>query len=77
MTPDTEYGLHGYDNELDSMKPIFMASGPRFKKGAVIEKEFKNIDLFNLFCRLLGIGCIHIDGDDPIKVWNAMLKVPV
>lgn len=77
MTPDTEYGLHGYDNNVESMRPIFMAKGPSFKSGAVIEQEFKNIDLFHLFCRLLGIKSIDVDGDDQIRLWRAMLKNPI
>lgn len=74
VRPDTEYGIHGYDNNVDSMKPIFLARGPRFKNGVTIDDEFKNIDLFNLFRRMLDIDSIDIDGDDPIHVWNGMLK---
>lgn len=74
---NTEYGLHGYDNNVENMRPIFMAKGPRFKSGAVIEKEFKNIDLFHLFCRLLEIKSIDVDGDDLMRVWRAMLRGPL
>lgn len=77
VLPDTEYGLHGYDNNVASMRPIFLANGPRFKRGAVVDQEFRNVDLFNLFCRMLGIAGIDIDGDDPVKIWNAMLKTPM
>lgn len=71
-----EYGLHGYDNNLESMRPIFMAKGPSFKIGKEIDEEFINIDLFHLFCRLLGLRSVEteIDGDDRIKVWEAMLR---
>lgn len=71
---DTHYGVHGYDNLEPSMNPIFMAQGPRFKKGIVIKDPFNNVDLFHLFCRLLNIATIHIDGVDRIDIWNLMLK---
>lgn len=77
VTANTEYGLHGYDNNVDSMRPLFMARGPSFRKAAVIDTEFQNIDLFSLFCRLLGIDAIAIDGDDPTHVWNGMLRANV
>ena len=49
-----EKGNHGYDNRLQSMKPIFYAAGPNIKKNYKTE-PFKNVDIYPLICELLGI----------------------
>lgn len=73
----TVYGIHGYDPIHDSMKPLFTARGPSFKRGANIVKQFKNIDLYNLIRRLLNLtpSSADIDGDDPDDIWRAMLTI--
>ncbi|XP_031620783.1 ectonucleotide pyrophosphatase/phosphodiesterase family member 5-like isoform X2 [Contarinia nasturtii] len=68
------YGVHGYDNDVPSMQPIFLAKGPSFNAGITINDEFSNIDLYYLFCKLLQIKCISIDGKDRQDVWQKMLK---
>lgn len=55
-------GGHGYDNELASMRAIFIAHGQAFKKGVVIE-PFSNIHVYNVMCRILGLTPAHNDGD--------------
>ncbi|KAL3875740.1 hypothetical protein ACJMK2_033661 [Sinanodonta woodiana] len=47
-------GSHGYDNRLSSMKPIFYARGPDFKRN-YLARPFNSIDLYPLMCKLLGI----------------------
>ena len=47
-------GDHGYDNELPSMKPIFYATGPDFRKGAH-STAIRSVDVYPLLCELLGI----------------------
>ncbi|KAK3592418.1 hypothetical protein CHS0354_036048 [Potamilus streckersoni] len=47
-------GAHGYDNQLSSMKPIFYARGPDFRRN-YLAKPFNSIDLYPLMCKLLGI----------------------
>ncbi|KXS11995.1 type I phosphodiesterase/nucleotide pyrophosphatase/phosphate transferase [Gonapodya prolifera JEL478] len=47
-------GMHGYTNEDDRMRAIFLAKGPRFRKGAVVE-PFANVDVYGLVAGLLGI----------------------
>lgn len=37
MTPTTKYGVHGYDNEYESMHPIFFAYGHMIKTKNVVE----------------------------------------
>lgn len=70
---DTPYGVHGYDNWVPEMKPFFIAKGPSFKKGVTINDEFANIDLYHLFCKLLSIFCIQVDGVNRAEVWEKML----
>lgn len=67
-------GEHGYDNIDPSMKPIFTAKGPSIKKGVTVNTEFSNVDLYHLFCRILGIQSINIDGTDRTDVWSQMLN---
>ena len=56
-------GGHGYDNELPSMRAIFVAHGSAFKKGAVIE-PFENVQVYNVMTRILGLTPAPNDGDD-------------
>ena len=56
-------GGHGYDNELPSMRAIFVAHGSAFKKGALIE-PFENVQVYNLMTRILGLTPAPNDGTD-------------
>eukprot|EP00118_Oscarella_pearsei_P015033 m.132671 g.132671 ORF g.132671 m.132671 type:complete len:337 (+) comp38084_c0_seq4:1015-2025(+) len=47
-------GTHGYDNREEHMEALFVASGPSFKRGHVVD-GFPNIELYNLMAQLLGI----------------------
>ncbi|HWO02214.1 MAG TPA: ectonucleotide pyrophosphatase/phosphodiesterase [Blastocatellia bacterium] len=58
-------GGHGYDNELPSMRAIFIAHGSAFKKGAVIE-PFENIQVYNVMTRILGLTPAPNDGNDSV-----------
>ena len=49
-----ERGTHGYDNRLPSMKPIFYARGPNFKKNFQTS-PFKSVDIYILICELLDV----------------------
>jgi predicted AlkP superfamily pyrophosphatase or phosphodiesterase len=55
-------GGHGYDNRLRSMRAIFIAHGPAFKKGRVVE-PFENIQVYNIMTRILGLRPAANDGD--------------
>lgn len=52
-TRNKTLGEHGYNNSLPSMRPLFVAIGPRFKSNYYFDKEFENIDLFPLMCYIL------------------------
>lgn len=57
-----ERGSHGYDSALPSMRALFVARGPSFKAGVVLE-PFDNINVYPLLARLLGIAPAPNDGD--------------
>lgn len=54
-------GNHGYDPTLPSMGAIFIAAGPSFRQGVVLE-PFENVNLYSLFCRILGLEPAPNDG---------------
>ncbi|HSR66438.1 MAG TPA: ectonucleotide pyrophosphatase/phosphodiesterase [Acidobacteriota bacterium] len=54
-------GSHGYDHRLQSMQGIFLAHGPAFKQGYVVE-AFENVHIHPLMGHLLGIETPPSDG---------------
>ena len=46
---------HGFDNKLDSMRPVFAATGPAFKTRQVMKEPFPQHNVFALFCHLLNV----------------------
>lgn len=60
--PERPRGAHGYDPALESMRAVFMAWGPAFKRG-VISDPIENVDVYNLASRILGITPAKNDGD--------------
>ncbi|XP_012530934.1 ectonucleotide pyrophosphatase/phosphodiesterase family member 5 isoform X2 [Monomorium pharaonis] len=57
----TEFGLHGYNNEAREMHPFFFANGPAFMPRCKLE-PFNNTDLFPLFCEILNLKCPRVNG---------------
>ncbi|KAF4531558.1 hypothetical protein B566_EDAN013561 [Ephemera danica] len=53
-TSDHKYGMHGYDNNLRSMHPFFLAFGPSIRQGVEIP-PFNNVDLYSLWAHMLNI----------------------
>jgi ectonucleotide pyrophosphatase/phosphodiesterase family protein 5 len=47
------WGNHGFNNSVDSMKPLFLAIGPAFKSSFDLDDEFENIDLYPMMCVIL------------------------
>ncbi len=58
---DRPHGGHGYDNDLDSMRAMFVAHGRAFKRSFTAE-AFPNVDVYELMCRILGIEPAPNDG---------------
>jgi predicted AlkP superfamily pyrophosphatase or phosphodiesterase len=60
-------GHHGYPPEVPSMRALFLAWGPEFRRRAVIE-PFQNIHIYSLLTHLLGLTPAPNDGAlDSIK----------
>jgi len=66
-------GDHGYDPSHPSMRGIFIAHGPAFRRGVTIP-EVENIHVYNLLCRILGVTPAANSGDDRLR--NAALLSP-
>ncbi|HVF54873.1 MAG TPA: ectonucleotide pyrophosphatase/phosphodiesterase [Pyrinomonadaceae bacterium] len=54
-------GAHGYDNNLESMRALFIAHGRAFERGKVVE-PFENIHVYNIMARILGLTPAKNDG---------------
>ena len=54
-------GTHGYDNELESMRALFIGHGPAFQNGVTIE-PFVSVELYNVMTSILGIEPSPNDG---------------
>ena len=52
--PQTQSGLHGYDNRLDEMQTIFVGYGPSFAKGITLE-NLETVDIYPLLAHLTGM----------------------
>lgn len=64
-------GTHGYDNRNTDMDAIFYAYGPAFKEN-YIQNRFKNVSLYPLFCKILGL--VEAPNDGNLKDVEDMLK---
>ncbi len=62
---------HGYDNRLKSMLGIFIAHGPAFNNGLVVD-AFENIHIYNLMASILELEPATNDGD--LDVVKGMLR---
>jgi predicted AlkP superfamily pyrophosphatase or phosphodiesterase len=54
-------GAHGYDNQIESMRAIFVAHGPAFKQSQIVE-PFENVDVYNVMAKILGLKPASNDG---------------
>ena len=59
---DATRGSHGFDPTLPSMRALFVARGPAFRRGVVVP-AFDNVDVYPLLARLIGIPAAPNDGD--------------
>ncbi|MEJ7746506.1 MAG: ectonucleotide pyrophosphatase/phosphodiesterase [Luteimonas sp.] len=55
-------GSHGYDPILPSMRAIFIAHGPAFRRGVRVP-AFDNVDVYPLLARLVGVAPARNDGN--------------
>ena len=54
-------GAHGFDNQLESMRALFVAHGPAFKRARVVE-PFANVDVYNIMAKILKLKAAPNDG---------------
>ncbi|MGI8561225.1 MAG: alkaline phosphatase family protein, partial [Luteimonas sp.] len=55
-------GSHGYDPQSPSMRALFVAHGPSFRRGVRIA-PFDNVDVYPLLAHLVGVPPAPNDGD--------------
>lgn len=55
-------GDHGYDNLAWSMRALFIAEGPSFRRGLVVP-PFPNVDIYPLLAHILGVAPEKNDGN--------------
>jgi len=55
-------GSHGFDPALESMRAIFIAYGPAFRRGASVP-AFENVNIQPLVLHLLGLPPMQTDGE--------------
>ena len=58
-------GQHGYDPELLSMRGLFVAAGPAFKRGVRVA-AFENVHVYNTMAMALGLTPSPNDGDPAV-----------
>lgn len=66
-------GAHGYDNNLESMRAIFVAHGPAFKQSQVVE-PFESVDVYNVMAEILRLKPASNDGG--YATARAVLQAP-
>lgn len=66
-------GKHGFDNKEVDMRASFMAWGPAFKKGLLIE-GFENVHVYPLIAKILGLKIDENKIDGQLKVLKPILK---
>ncbi len=54
-------GTHGFDNTDSTMRATFLAAGPAFRRGVVVE-PFQNLHVYELICGILGLTPAPNDG---------------
>jgi predicted AlkP superfamily pyrophosphatase or phosphodiesterase len=54
-------GMHGFDNQLASMRALFVAHGPAFKRARVVS-PFPNVDVYNIVAKVLRLQPAPNDG---------------
>ena len=55
-------GSHGFDPKVKSMRGVFIAAGPSFKRNTTIA-AFENVEVYQVLCAALGLTPAPNDGD--------------
>jgi predicted AlkP superfamily pyrophosphatase or phosphodiesterase len=59
--PSHPIGAHGYDNQLPAMRATFLAHGPAFKSGVVVD-PFDNVNVYDIMTTILKLKPAKNDG---------------
>ena len=65
-------GKHGFDNKEVDMRATFMAWGPAFKKGLLIE-GFENVNIYPLVANILGLKYDEAEIDGKLNILKPIL----
>jgi predicted AlkP superfamily pyrophosphatase or phosphodiesterase len=69
--PTIILGNHGFDDTLSSMRAIFIAHGPAFRRGLTVS-PFRSIHVYSLLAEVLGVTPAPTDGSlDSVRVMLA------
>lgn len=60
-----ERGQHGYDPRLTSMRGVFVAAGPAFRRGVRV-RPFENVHIYNALAQILGVPPAPNDGNPAV-----------
>ncbi|CAN5690635.1 ectonucleotide pyrophosphatase/phosphodiesterase [soil metagenome] len=61
--PRERWGQHGWDNQLPSMRALFLITGPGVRAGAIVD-DVRNVDVYPMMTELLGLRpAADIDGE--------------
>ena len=66
-------GLHGYDPAAMSMRGLFVAAGPAFRRGVTVP-AFENVHIYNALAHILAVTPAPNDGDPAIA--RSLLREP-
>jgi predicted AlkP superfamily pyrophosphatase or phosphodiesterase len=58
-------GAHGFDPGAPAMRALFVAAGPRVRRGVVVE-PFENIHVYDFLCAVLGLTPAPNDGNPSV-----------
>jgi predicted AlkP superfamily pyrophosphatase or phosphodiesterase len=67
----TAAGQHGYEPQIMSMRGIFVAAGPAFKRGVTVS-PFENVNIYNALARVLRVTPAPNDGEEDVA--NMLLR---
>jgi len=62
---DAPGGSHGYDARAKSMQGLFIAAGPRIRRGVTVT-PFENLHVYEFMCAVLGLRPATNDGDPAV-----------
>ena len=72
-TRKTTPGKHGFDNHTVDMRASFMAWGPAFKQGMIID-DFENVNIYPLVAHILGLKIDEKQIDGKLTVLKKTLR---